>query len=395
MIYCSIVCFFCLYEISDSQAVDRTTYGNDFYIGLFSAFWYHNNNLTISTLSTQLVNFTIDTEIGWNYTGNVSVYQPVTVLLPQTVLAPYALMALNANYSERHKGIHVYSDSPISVVLLLVNWDYSGEYLAYPYIDLGQQQYEYYVVSASASSNAWDGFQSMSLLVGNEDNTTITIAPTQIIEVPVNPQDPNNTLVVVEPGNTHTFTLHQMQTLLIGPSPFDMTGTAITSNKPLTVISGHQCGTLSDELPGKQQAQQLNWWASEWWSGTTWCDYLMEQIPPTVTWDKTFLIVPFSNGTIQHYNRIIASAHDTTVTQTCNGSVVAIINLLSPGDWNSDQWNITYDPRAYCVIESNKPILVMQFSAKGHIKESNLNVSYFSFVIIIIIIIKLFNTQKV
>ena len=328
-----------------------------------------------------MVNFTIETEIGWNYTGNVSVYQPVSVLLP-----PHTILSepLDANYSERHKGIHVHSDSPISVVVLLVNWDYSGEYLAYPYIDLGQQQYEYYVVSASRSSDSWDGFQGMFLLIGNENDTTITIAPTQIIEVPADPQDPNSTLVVVGPGNTHTIKLHRMQTLLIRTLTGDLTGTAITSNKPLTVISGHQCGTLSDELPGQQQAQQLNWWARWWWSGTRWCDYLVEQIPPTVTWGKRFLIVPFPNGTIQHYNKIIASAHDTSVVQTCNGSVVASITLSSPGDWNSEEWNKTYDPRAYCVIESNEPILVIQFSGKGHIRESHLNASYFSFVMSIV-----------
>uniref|UniRef100_A0A1X7TZR4 EGF-like domain-containing protein n=2 Tax=Amphimedon queenslandica TaxID=400682 RepID=A0A1X7TZR4_AMPQE len=372
-----LVCF-CLYEVSDGQAADRTTYGNDFYIGIFRATWSWRNGLNISTLSTQLVNFTIDTEIGWNYTGNVSVYEPVTVYLP-SVLEP-----LHANYSERHKGIHVHSDSPISVIVSMTEYEFSGEYLAYPYIDLGQQRYEYYVVSASASSNIWIGFQSMFLLVGNENDTTITITPTQIIEVPVDPQDPNSTLVAVGPGNTHTITLHQMQTLAIGTSTRDLTGTAITSDKPLTVISGHQCGTLSDELPEQQEAQQLSsGWGSWLWLGWTgWCDYLVEQIPPTVTWGKRFLIVPFPNGTIHHYNKIIASAHDTTVTQTCNGSIVADITLSSPGDWNSEEWNITYDPRAYCVIESDKPILVMQFSAEGYI--SHVNASYFSFVMSIV-----------
>ena len=375
LIYCLIVCFLC-FKVSDGQAVDKSTYGNDFYIGIFRAPWSWHNYLNISTLSTQLVNFTIDTEIGWNYTGNVSVNQPVTAYLP-SVLEPR-----HANYSERHKGIHVHSDSPISVVVFMVEFEFSGEYLAYPYIDLGQLQYEYYVVSASTSINSWNGFQSMFLLVGNENDTTITIAPTQIIQVPVDPQDPNNTLVAVGPGNTHTIKLHQLQTLAIGTLAGDLTGTAITSNKPLTVISGHQCGTLSDEL--QLQEQQLNWW---WWGGwwwTRWCDYLVEQIPPTVTWGERFLIVPFPNATIHHYNKIIASAHDTTVTQTCNGSIVAIINLPSPGDWNSEEWNITYDPTAYCVIESNKPILVMQFSGEGYIRESYLNASYFSYVMSIV-----------
>ena len=150
----------------------------------------------------------------------------------------------------RHKGIHVHSDFPISVVVTIQELEYNDEYLAYPYIDLGQKQYEYYVVSADTSSNNWFGSQSQSqfLLVGNEDSTTITIAPTQSIEVPMDPQDPNSALVLVAPGNTHTIVLHQLQTLLIGTSTGDLTGTIIVSDKLLTVISGHECGTLSDHM---------------------------------------------------------------------------------------------------------------------------------------------------
>ncbi|XP_019851539.1 PREDICTED: uncharacterized protein LOC109581663 [Amphimedon queenslandica] len=155
-----------------------------------------------------------------------------------------------------------------------------------------------------------------------------------------------------------------MQTLFVGTAFGDLTGTAIISNKPLTVISGHECGTISDELLQQLEQTQYTWW----WQAGRWCDHFVEQIPPTVTWGETFLIVPFPNGVFQHYNKIIGSTYDTTVTQTCNGSVVATITLSSPGDWNFEDWNITYNPRAYCVIKSDKPILVMQFSAEGHIE---------------------------
>ena len=353
----------CLYDASNGQVADRSTYGNDFFIGVIRApVWSLDNvdQLYISTLSTQLVNFTIYTEeIELNYTESVSFDQPITVLLPSY------LQPLSANYSERNKGIHVHSDAPISVTVMVIEYDFRESYLVYPYADLGQQRYEYYVVSADRSINSWTETRSQFLLVGNENSTTITIAPTQSIEIPMDPQDPNSALVLVAPGSAHTVVLHRMQTLLIGTSiGDDLTGTAIISDKPLTVISGHECGTLSDQLI--EEFDQAQWWWWWWWG--IWCDHFIEQIPPTVTWGKTFLIVPFPDESVQHYNKIIASAHATTVTQTCNGSVVATIQLASPGDWNSREWNITYDPGAYCVIESNEPILVMQFSAEGHIE---------------------------
>ena len=364
-----------MHEVSNGQVADRSTYGNDFYIGILKPLWNSRYELYITTLSTPLINFAVNIKVGGSYSGNVSVDQPATVLLPS-----YS-RPLHAYYSQRHKGIHVHSDFPISVIVTVQHFDYKGEYLAYPYIDLGQQQYEYYVVSAE-TSNFWPGFQSQFLLVGNENSTTITIAPTQSIEIPMDPQDPNSALVLVVPGNTHTIVLHQLQTLLIRTLTGDLTGTAIVSNKLLTVISGHECGTLSDELSEQQweQLQREGWW---WW-GALRCDYLVEQIPPTVTWGKKFLLVPFPDESVQYYNKIIASAHATTVTQTCNGSVVATISLLSPGDWNSREWNITYDPGAYCVIESNEPILVMQFSGEGHIRKSHLNATYFDQVMSII-----------
>ena len=369
-----------MHEVSNGQVADRSTYGNDFYIGFLRTLSVSTYELYVTTLSTPLVEFTVNTEVGWNYSGNVSVDQPATVLLPW----PYSriLLPRHANYSERHKGIHIHSDFPISVIVTVREPEYNDEYLAYPYIDLGQQQYEYYVVSADTSSNDWFGSQSQFLLVGNEDSTTITIAPTQSIEVPMDPQDPNSALVLVAPGNTHTIVLHQLQTLLIGTSTGDLTGTIIVSDKLLTVISGHECGTFSDELIEQQreQLQREGWW---WWWGIL-CDYLVEQIPPTVTWGKKFLLVPFPDELVRHYNKIIASAHATTVTQTCNGSVVATFSLLSPGDWNSREWNITYDPGAYCVIESNEPILVMQFSGEGHIRKSHLNATYFDQVMSIV-----------
>ena len=98
-------------------------------------------------------------------------------------------------------------------------------------------------------------------------NTTITIVPTQMIEVPEDPQNPSNPTTIINAGNTYTITLHLMQTLLIGAVD-DLTGTQIVSNKPLTVISGHECGIVSNEqwwwsVYFSQEQQQ--WWRWRWW----------------------------------------------------------------------------------------------------------------------------------
>ena len=346
-----------------------STYGVHFYVGILRSIWHYTRELTITTLSVQSVNFTVELGIGWNhnstgwyYTGNVSVNSPAIVILPDNV-EPH-----HGNYSERFKGIHIYSNddnTPISVVVMSVDYDLNAEYLAYPYINMGLQRYEYYVVSI----NSWWRDQSLFLLVGNEDNTTITIVATQMIVVPEDPQNPSSPTIIINAGNTYTITLHLMQTLLIGAVD-DLTGTQIISNKPLTVISGHECGVVSNQ----------QWWLNmyfsqnDWWWLWWFCDYVTEQIPPTVTWGKTFLLVPFPETSVQHYTKIVASEGETTITQTCNNTLINTTFLTFPGDWNFT--NTYIDPVTYCTIESDKPILVSQLVSEGHVRDSYYNFSY-------------------
>ena len=341
-----------------------STYGVHFYVGILRSSWYYTIKLTITTLSVQPVNFTVELGIGWNhdstgwyYTGNVSVDSPALVTLP------YNAVPRHGSFSDRFKGIHIYSNDdniPISVVVMSVDYELNTEYLAYPYINMGLQRYEYYVVSI----DSWWGDQSLFLLVGNEDNTTITIVPTQMIEVPEDPQNSSNPTTIINTGNTYTITLHLMQTLLIGAAD-DLTGTQIVSNKPLTVVSGHECGIVSNE----------QWWWDIYtsqsrylWRWGGYCDYVTEQIPPTVTWGKQFLLVPFPEASVQQYTKIVASEGETTIAQTCNNTIINTIFLTYPGDW---KFTSTYfNPITYCTIESDKPILVSQLLSEGHEKDS-------------------------
>ena len=345
-----------------------SSYGIHFYVGILKSYWHYRRELTITTLSVQPVNFTVELGIGWNhnstgwyYTGNVSVNSPALVILPDNVEPRHG------NYSERFKGIHIYSNDnkiPISVVVMSVDYDLNAEYLAYPYINMGLQRYEYYVVSL----DSWWRDESLFLLVGNEDNTTITIVPTQMIKVPADPQNPIIPTIIINAGNTYTIRLHLMQTLLIG-AVADLTGTQIISNKPLTIISGHECGIVSNQ----------QWWLDVFFSQDQWwrwsfCDYVTEQIPPTVTWGKKFLLVPFREASVQYYTKIVASEGETTITQTCNNTLINTTFLRFPGDRNFT--NAYIDPVTYCTIESDKPILVSQLVSEVYARDSYFNFSF-------------------
>ena len=234
---------------------------------------------------------------------------------------------------------------------------YNVEFLLYPYINFAIDQYKYYLATLNGSS-------AVFLLVGNEDNTTITIVPTQTIEVPKDPQYFNSLTISVRAGETYKFLLHKMQTLRIR-SNNDLSGTAVVSDNPLTVISGHYFGIISQDQWWLDIIRNRSFHHRHYYA-------VLEQIPPTVTWGKRFLFVPFPDT--PYVAKVIASEGETTVKQICNGTLEKTIFLAF-----DSEWNFTYSKNnsyVYCAIESDKPILVLQLVSEGYVQKISINGSY-------------------
>ena len=123
----------------------------------------------------------------------------------------------------------------------------AGEYLAYPCMEAKLDNYTYYAVSTTSLVGNSRG---EILLVACHNDTNVTITPTQSVVLPVNAQDPDSDNITVAAGSSHTLVLHSLQTLLIVVTGniLDLSGTKIVSIKPLTVISGHECGNLPTNL---------------------------------------------------------------------------------------------------------------------------------------------------
>lgn len=165
------------------------------------------------------------------------------------------------------------------------------------------------------------------LLVGCELNTSISITPSQSVELPQDAQSSTSSTVSISAGSSHNIILDQMQTLLVR-SDDDLTGTRIVSNNPLTVIVGH-----SRTLP------------------------FGEHIPPTSTLGKSYLLIPFgekSGVDGQHY-KIVASENGTSFAYTCNTTYNTSF-LPTAGNFEVFFTNST----TYCSLVSDKPVLVSQ-----------------------------------
>ena len=287
-----------------------------------TSIWLH-----ISTPSPIPVNYIVENYSDVIETGTVinTEYQVVNINT--------SFVVSGNDYSHRFKGIHVRSTNDGLLSVLVINYRYYtvGEYLVYPSVKLPVQQYKYYAISIDFEDS---DLLSTVILVGNNDNTTITIVPTQVVTIPNNIHDPLSPNRVINPGVAFTIQLHRMETFLIATVP-DLTGTSITSDKPLTVISGHECAYIP--------------------SNFGYCQQIIEQVPPTVTWGKTFLLTPYF-GKPERYYKIVGAESETTLSFTCNDGTIETILLNSNGDHAT---RASFN-NSYCSLVSNNPVLVSQ-----------------------------------
>ena len=315
-------------------ALAQSSYGTDFYIGAMRNFGEVTENLRlyIMTTSSLPVSFTVE-----NYT-NVIITGTVTNTASVNVSISVSQVTLDSSYSNRNKGIHVYTNNGGLISVLVMNYQIGtvGEYVAYPSQELGDlNQYQYYAVS---TESIVDYTLSEVLLIGVKNNTIVTIIPAHTITVPENIQNPSSPNVTIIAGTPFSITLHRMQTFLFGALDVDITGTSIVSNKPLSVVSGHECGNVPSNLAA--------------------CEHLTEQIPPTVTWGRQFLLTPYGSRSGQYY-KILAAENQTTFNFICGNGSVSTVYLSTSGS-TTTKYSST---NAYCSIVSDKPILVNQLGA--------------------------------
>uniref|UniRef100_A0A1X7T7F8 EGF-like domain-containing protein n=1 Tax=Amphimedon queenslandica TaxID=400682 RepID=A0A1X7T7F8_AMPQE len=292
---------------------------------------YNDEYFAISTLSPLNIKFNIRAD-SLNFFRNGI----VTKNRPNSYYSS-TLATRSSSFADRFRGIHVTSDQPINVLFR----SHTLEYLILPYHEYpGVSQYEYYAVSTSSYRNT---SLSQVLLVGCINNTVINIIPTVDLFIPIDVQKSGSDDILVTKGNSHTITLHEGQTLLLGKgNGSDISGTHFISNKPLTVITGHQCGSTPDMIEHFH------------------CNEMQLQILPTITWGKKFILTNFRNTVDKSlYSSIVktvTSQANTSITIYCNGTTNTT-RYSTNGAIGTYQYNIT----EYCYMEADKPIFVVLF----------------------------------
>jgi len=145
---------------------------------------------------------------------------------------------------------------------------------------------------------------------------------------------------------------------------YDLTGSVITSDKPIAVLSGNQLAFVPDSIMA--------------------ADYLIEQMPPLTAWGTTFNLFPIQprNYWGKDVIKILASEDGTNITiEDSSGTTPVILNRGESFEWNGQPCNEgSYLPfvgyAADCDgklldsptrITSDKPILIGQFITGGNL----------------------------
>ena len=250
---------------------ELSTYGNDFYIGFLRQYLVDGIiQIRVHTFETSSISFSISSKTGYSYIGTTCASSPATVTIPTS------FEVRDSGYEYRNLGLHITSlpTNPITIIVIGYTSNATPRltHVAHPYLEQLTTAYTYYGVSAAKTDR-----YSQVLLVGCRDNTIVTITPTQDISIPENPQLSDSIYLNISAGDSHTVTLHELQSLLLKAIYFDLSGTKIVSNHPLTVVGGHDCALIPTEYGD--------------------CDPISTQIPPTVNWGNSFLLPPLTSRT--------------------------------------------------------------------------------------------------
>ena len=220
--------------------------------------------------------------------------------------------------------------------------------------------YEYVILSAKHEMR-----KSRLLIVGCQNHTNVTITPPSQLDT-IDSSVPTN----LGGGQTprpdvplHIDNLNQLTSITLS-SQDDLSGTKIASDKPIAVFTGHECGNVPTVNVGT-------------------CDHMVQQVPPQVTWGRLFFTVPIVGRYSGDHYRVATTTANTQFTVTCRtltsstpstahfsidfndatGSGFEVFNTNSgttSGNLSSRKNNLQW-----CCIESNNPVLVMQYAQGG------------------------------
>jgi len=290
----------------------------EYYFGYFRGLSGGQLSVILMNKISTPVNYTIEAPVaGFYHTGVTDGSNETIVHLPFSV-------AVSRN-DRQYKGVYLRTDSDAVTVIGQNEVNRNSEtFLVVPYKRLNViMEYVYYGISIAGYTSS---YQSAILIVGTEDNTTMKLTVTQTATT--------NYGHTYNSGTEYSFVVNRLQTFYIR-STGDLSGTKIVTDKEVSVFSGHE----STRIP------------------TNYCcrDALIEQVSSVKFWGRIFFTMPLVSRK-SYVIKILSSHNLAEIDIRCNN--VKESHILNEGQ----SYTKTLSKQEYCVIQSNKPVLVAQFS---------------------------------
>ncbi|MCB0898172.1 MAG: hypothetical protein H6528_10700 [Actinobacteria bacterium] len=284
--------------------------GKEFWVAFPSNYSSMTPTLSLFISSPDATNGTVAIPgLPWSEDFSVTTGAVTTVQIPAA-----AQLSLGDSGAVENRGIKVTAADEVTVYGLNRIQATTDAYLGLPVDVLGT---EHLVLGWP---DLMGQLRSEFAVLASQDGTDVTYVP--------NAKTTSGTDV----GVAKTVTLNAGEALPVSSLSGDLSGSEVTSTKPVALFGGHECTFIPDE----------NTWA---------CDHLVEQIPPTSTWGKEFLTVPLKTRKGGDTFRMLASEDGTSVS--VNGAVVA---TLDRGQVHQQ----LIDGKS--TVSADKPILVAQHS---------------------------------
>ena len=279
----------------------------------------------------------------------------------ETVVLPNSnslRVATNEIFRQRDAAVHIKAAPGKDIVVFGLNEDSASTdgLLALPVYRTPTDTYVYYTVCAPTPDDpVLLHVLSYFVIVTTEPDTTVTISPSATITYSFYclPR-------LARPGGKMTCTFPNEGYLAAWTAREDLTGTKIVSNKPITVLSGHQCANMPHDMPT--------------------CDHMVEHIPPVDNWGFRFVLAPLLDRSADGY-RLLASSDNALITMTCNNEqgVRKSSETIMLDEGEFVQKIIPVD-QGFCCIEADTPIIVMHYSL-GHTYDNNIQSDPFAIMV--------------
>lgn len=247
-----------------------------------------------------------------------------------------------------NKAIHVFADKPISVYVVNSKTTSTDGFMALPTNSFGTDYIHcsYYDFFAASSFKCGGGF----IVIATEDATNVSINLKGR-----GASSGAKTRGGSSIGDDINVTLSRGQVYnVIGDATtrgeFDLTGSRITSNKPIGLISYNESTYIpSDNSNG--------------------AEHLVEMLRPVTAWGKTYTSVELDRSGKGDYFRVVASENNTKWKMRYYDMSTGTLLGQRSGVLQAGQFYADYDTyggsaiafRGISVWEADKPILVMQY----------------------------------